>query len=62
MHCHAGSRGQLNQAKLHQHSPSLACTDLQVKLASCKYLDGLPTSGNKLGRAFRDLEWEESNR
>ncbi|CAE7617388.1 fumA [Symbiodinium sp. CCMP2592] len=30
-----------------------------VKLASCKYLDGLPTSGNKLGRAFRDLEWEE---
>ena len=30
-----------------------------MKLASCKYLDGLPTSGNKLGRAFRDLEWEE---
>lgn len=29
-----------------------------VKLASCKYLDGLPTSGNKYGRAFRDLEWE----
>ena len=32
---------------------------IEVKLASCKYLDGLPTSGNKLGRAFRDLEWEE---
>jgi len=29
-----------------------------VKLASCKYLDGLPTSGTKHGRAFRDLEWE----
>jgi len=30
-----------------------------VKLASCKYLDGLPTSGSKGGRAFRDIEWEE---
>ena len=29
-------------------------------MASCKYLDGLPTSGNKLGRAFRDVEWEDS--
>jgi len=29
-----------------------------VKLASCKYLDGLPTSGSSSGRAFRDLEWE----
>src|SRR5262249_21723131 len=29
-----------------------------VKLASCRYLDGLPTSGNALGRAFRDLELE----
>lgn len=29
-----------------------------VKLASCKYLDGLPTSGSKFGRAFRDVEWE----
>lgn len=29
-----------------------------VKLASCKYYDGLPTSGNLLGRAFRDIEWE----
>merc|ERR1719450_1025172 len=27
-----------------------------VKLASCKYLDGLPTSGSKGGRAFRDLD------
>jgi len=31
-----------------------------VKLASTKYLDELPTSGNKLGRAFRDLEMEET--
>jgi fumarate hydratase class I len=30
-----------------------------VKLASTKYLDGLPTSGNELGRAFRDPELEE---
>jgi fumarate hydratase class I len=30
-----------------------------VKLASCRYLDGLPTSGNRLGRAFRDLALEE---
>ncbi len=30
-----------------------------VKLASCRYLDGLPTSGNALGRAFRDPELEE---
>ena len=30
-----------------------------VKLASCRYLDGLPTSGNELGRAFRDIELEE---
>merc|ERR1719238_2577287 len=29
-----------------------------VKLASCKYLDGLPTSGSSSGRAFRDVEWE----
>ncbi|MEW5314605.1 MAG: hypothetical protein WDW38_006088 [Sanguina aurantia] len=29
-----------------------------VKLASARYLDTLPTSGNSLGRAFRDLEWE----
>ncbi|EFJ42575.1 fumarate hydratase [Volvox carteri f. nagariensis] len=30
-----------------------------VKLASTRYLDTLPTSGNAYGRAFRDLEWEE---
>ena len=30
-----------------------------VKLASCGYLDHLPTSGNELGRAFRDLELEK---
>lgn len=30
-----------------------------VKLASCRYLDGLPTSGNDLGRAFRDIELEQ---
>jgi len=30
-----------------------------VKLASTKYLDELPTSGNEHGRAFRDLEMEE---
>ncbi|NJM90938.1 MAG: fumarate hydratase [Myxococcales bacterium] len=29
-----------------------------AKLASAKYLDSLPTSGNALGRAFRDLELE----
>ncbi|UCH91452.1 MAG: fumarate hydratase [Nitrospirota bacterium] len=30
-----------------------------VKLASCHYLDDLPTSGNKQGRAFRDLDLEK---
>jgi fumarate hydratase class I len=30
-----------------------------VKLASTKYLDTLPTSGNEHGRAFRDLELEQ---
>jgi len=30
-----------------------------VKLASTHYLDGLPTTGNEQGRAFRDLELEE---
>ncbi len=30
-----------------------------VKLASTRYLDGLPTSGNELGSAFRDVELEE---
>jgi fumarate hydratase class I len=30
-----------------------------VKLASCHYLDDLPTSGNNRGRAFRDLDLEK---
>jgi len=30
-----------------------------VKLASTKYLDGLPTTGNEHGRAFRDLDMEQ---
>ena len=30
-----------------------------VKLASCHALDDLPTSGNELGRAFRDVELEK---
>lgn len=29
-----------------------------VKLASAKYYDNLPTEGNELGRAFRDIELE----
>ncbi|MBH0239765.1 fumarate hydratase [Methylobrevis albus] len=30
-----------------------------VKLASCRYLDGLPTMGSEAGHAFRDLAMEE---
>ena len=30
-----------------------------VKLASARYLDGLPTKGNKAGQAFRDTEMEQ---
>jgi len=30
-----------------------------VKLASCHYLDSLPTEGDKSGRAFRDVELEK---
>lgn len=30
-----------------------------VKLASTKYYDSLPTTGNELGRSFRDVELEE---
>ncbi|EPY26539.1 fumarate hydratase, class I [Angomonas deanei] len=30
-----------------------------VKLASCRYYDSLPTTGDKYGRAFRDTEWEQ---
>ena len=29
-----------------------------VKLASCRYLDSLPTAGSEAGHAFRDLEME----
>ncbi len=37
---------------------SAEATMKTVKLASTHYYDSLPTSGNKLGRAFRDLELE----
>jgi len=37
---------------------SAEATMKTVKLASTKYLDHLPTSGNATGRAFRDLELE----
>ncbi|OJW21502.1 MAG: fumarate hydratase [Planctomycetales bacterium 71-10] len=37
---------------------SAEATMKTVKLASAKYLDHLPTEGNRLGRAFRDLEME----
>ena len=30
-----------------------------AKLASARYLDELPATGNQLGRAFRDREWEQ---
>jgi fumarate hydratase class I len=30
-----------------------------VKLASCRYLDTLPTEGNKFGQAFRDTGFEQ---
>lgn len=29
-----------------------------VKLASCRYLDGLPTRGSRSGHAYRDLDFE----
>jgi fumarate hydratase class I len=38
--------------------PSAEFTLKTVKLASCRYLDSLPTTGNEQGRAFRDLELE----
>ncbi|HZK03246.1 MAG TPA: fumarate hydratase [Bacteroidaceae bacterium] len=34
-------------------------TMLTVKLASAKYYDSLPTTGDESGRAFRDIELEE---
>ena len=39
--------------------PSAEFTLKTVKLASTRYLDKLPTSGNAHGRAFRDLKLEE---
>lgn len=30
-----------------------------VKLASAKYLDDLPQTGNEHGRAYRDVQWEQ---
>jgi fumarate hydratase class I len=39
--------------------PSAEFTLKTVKLASARYLDELPTSGNEQGRAFRDLELED---
>ncbi|MCU0668204.1 MAG: fumarate hydratase [Myxococcota bacterium] len=38
--------------------PSAEFTLKTVKLASCRWLDSLPTTGNERGRAFRDLELE----
>jgi fumarate hydratase class I len=37
---------------------SAEATMKTVKLASCRYLDSLPRSGNEYGRAFRDVELE----
>lgn len=34
-------------------------TMLTVKLASCHYYDDLPTTGDRTGRAFRDIELEK---
>ncbi len=39
--------------------PSAEFTMKTLKLASCRYLDELPTQGNKYGQAFRDLAMEE---
>ena len=33
-------------------------TELTVKLASIKYYDELPTTGDETGRAFRDIDLE----
>ncbi len=38
---------------------SAEATMKTLKLATTRYLDALPTSGNAQGRAFRDLEWEK---
>jgi len=39
--------------------PSAEFTLKTVKLASARYLDSIPTTGNEAGRAFRDLELED---
>jgi len=39
--------------------PSAEFTLKTVKLASARYLDSIPTTGNESGRAFRDLELED---
>ncbi len=38
---------------------SAETTMKMTKLASCGYLDSLPTTGSEGGRAFRDTEWEK---
>ncbi len=38
---------------------SAEATMKTLKLASTKYYDALPTTGDEHGRAFRDLEWEQ---
>jgi fumarate hydratase class I len=38
---------------------SAEATMKTLKLASTKYYDALPTTGDEYGRAFRDLEWEQ---
>lgn len=38
---------------------SAETTMKMTKLASCGYLDDLPTTGSEGGRAFRDLQWEK---
>ncbi|MEM8837912.1 MAG: fumarate hydratase [Pseudomonadota bacterium] len=38
---------------------SAEVTTKTVKLASCRYLDDLPTQGSEKGHAFRDLEMEK---
>ena len=38
---------------------SVELTMKTVKLASCRYLDSLPTQGSEDGHAFRDLEMEQ---
>ena len=39
-------------------APSAETTLKTAKLASARYLDTLPTTGNELGRGFRDVELE----